>query len=114
MTTYLLIGIVYALVNANTVKNGFESKEYQNYEKMLDSHHKFGKFLKTLGVIALTLELVALWPVILVAFDVVPSILIRINKEKAKKMYLNVEKLHNNTVNYINSGLTELDELNEE
>jgi len=114
ITTYLLIGIIYALINAKTVKNMFESKSYQNYEKMLEGHHKFGKFLKTLGIIEFTLALVALWPVLLVAFDVVPMILIRINRSKAEKMYVNVVKAYNNTVNFIESELTEFEDLTKE
>lgn len=114
ITTYLLIGIIYALINAKTVKNGFESKVYQDYENMLEGHHKIGRILKTISVIEFTLGLVALWPVLLVAFDVVPRILILINRSKAEKMYANLEKAYNNAVNYIDSGLTELDELEEE
>ena len=114
ITTYLLLGIIYTLINAKTVKNMFESKGYQNYEKMLDGHHKIGKFLKNLTVIEFTLALVALWPVLVIAFDVVPRILICINRSKAEKMYLKLEKVHDNTVNFLDSELTEFEDLTKE
>lgn len=114
ITTYLLLGIIYALINAKTVKNMFESKDYQNYEKMLEGHHKIGKFLKNLTVIEFTLALVALWPVLVIAFDVVPIILIRINRSKAEKMYLKLEKTGNNLINYLDSDLTEFEDLTKE
>lgn len=110
MLMYLFIGVIVILFELSNHKDFFDDPLFKKYEKMFSKYGKLGRFIVKASYALWAIELVLLWPVLIIA-SITGFILSNTgfrNQQKVTEIQQNLENAGNNIINNLDILMTEI------
>lgn len=110
MLMYLLIGVIVILFELSNSKDFFDDPLLKKYEKMFSKYGKLGRFIVKASYALWAIELVLLWPVLIIA-SITGFILSNTgfrNRQKVTEIQQNLENAGNNVIDNLDILMTEI------